>query len=181
VVLLTKTLMLDYVKAQKIGIENNEFKFFGRNYYYFRLGSKAKRWDKKEQKWEEQVLDQDNSLILEEKGYAMFFSYEKISTNEHVFGMLGQFSKLQSKGLRLNYSPSVDTMFNGYLELGIENLLNIQQKLEFREIVGKILFFDCLDSINTSDLDSTWVLKKEQNRRERIWTLMDTHETHHFE
>jgi deoxycytidine triphosphate deaminase len=130
--------------------------------------------------FENTSINETTPLMLEANGYARIWSHEKVTTSNSVFCLLGQSSSVQNKGFRLNYSPSIDIGFKGYLELGVENLLNIPQEINFLDVIGKIIFFDVSSSLNVDEMIDNYWIKIMRQRQIQQWSNADD-ETDLFE
>lgn len=167
--LLNDNLILDYKKEGLLDIEGLDLDLLHPTYYYFRLGKWAKIWDEKQRDYQPIELEGTgkNVLTIPARGYCLVQSFERFKCSSKVLAIFGQISALPRKGLRLNHSPSIDPNFTGYLELGLENLLEHPVELEYKENIGKIMFFNISETFPVREIQGT-ISEKEYKRREHL-------------
>ena len=155
--LLNHEMILSYKKEGMLDIQDFEPKLLLPTCYYFRLGKYARLWDQERRDYHLEELGEPGNevLTIPPGGYALVQSLERFTCSKKVLALFGQISELPRKGLRLNHSPSVDPNFSGYLEMGLENLLNHQRELKFGDRIGKMLFFDVSDTYPILDIRGT--------------------------
>ena len=166
--LLNDKRIVDYMKEGHLEIEDFERKNLGHTYYNFRLGSKYRIWDEKQGDWALFQLKRPKKLALTipVKGYAMIETLERFYCSGKVLVLFGQKSSIAQMGLRLNHSPSIDPYFRGFLELGLENLLDRPVEICLGDVIGKALFFDVSDTYPIAKVKA--MDKKDFERREEL-------------
>lgn len=167
--LLNDEMILRYQKEGLLDMENLNRELIHPTYCYFRLGSPVRVWDgnRKEYHLEELGEPGKEVLTIPPRGYVLIQSLERFTCSKKVLGIFGQVSALARKGLRLNHSPTIDPNFRGYLEMGLENLLDRPRELQYRELIGKVLFFDVSDTYPVPDIRGT-LSEKDYKRRETL-------------
>lgn len=167
--LLNDVMILEYKKEGLLDIEDFEPRLLHHTYYYFRLGKWVKTWDEKRKDYHSEELGEPGREVLSipVRGYALIQSLERFSCSKKVLAVFGQISALPRKGLRLNHSPTIDPNFKGYLEMGLENLLDLPRELRHGDSIGKILFFDISDTYPIGDVKGT-ISEKDYERRKTL-------------
>lgn len=167
--LLNDKMILENIKEGLLEIEEFEPKLLHPTYYYFRLGKWVGIWDEtvKDYKYEELGEAGREVLSIPAGGYALIKSLERFKCSKRILAIFGQISALPRKGLRLNHSPTIDPNFSGYLEMGLENLLDKPRELRYGDTIGKVLFFDIHDTYPVPDIKGT-ISEKEYKRRETL-------------
>lgn len=167
--LLNDEMILEYKKEGLLSIEEFEPRLLHPTYYYFRLGKWVRKWDENCSDYRSEELGEPGREVLSipSKGYALIQSLERFTCSKKVLATFGQISALPRKGLRLNHSPTIDPNFKGYLEMGLENLLNQPRELPYGECIGKIVFFDISDTYPVRDIKGT-ISEKNYSRRETL-------------
>lgn len=167
--LLNNKTILEYLNENSLEIENIDLKFLHPTYYYFRLGKWIGIWDEKNKNYHYEELGEPGNEILymKPRGYALIKSLERFKCSNKVFAFFGQTSALPRKGLRLNHSPTIDPNFSGYLEMGLENLLDKTREIRYGDVIGKVLFFSISDTYPVSDIKGT-ISEKDYKRRETL-------------
>ena len=129
--------------------------------YYFHLGSKFRRWDSKNTKWQLFELAPGNEVLtLEPNEYVLVESAERIRCSSQVMAIFGQTSSLFRKGISLKNSPAIDPNFPssgeaGYLELGLKNELSHPARIKLGDQIGKIYFFNISDTYPINSIEGT--------------------------
>jgi len=160
-------MIVEYKKEGLLDIEDFELKLLHPTYYYFRLGKWVRIWDEKRKDYHSDELGEPGKEVLSipPRGYALIQSLERFTCSKKVLAVFGQISALPRKGLRLNHSPTIDPNFKGYLEMGLENLLDQPRELRCGDTIGKIVFFDISDTYPVPDIKGT-ISETEYKRRE---------------
>ncbi len=167
--LLNDLMILNYKEKGHIDIEEMLRSNLHPTYYYFRLGKYVKLWNSSLTKIDIIELGEAGSeiLIIPAKGYALIQSLERFICSKKIVAFFSQISALPRRGLKLNHSMSIDPNFRGFLEMGLENILNVPIEIEYGENIGKILFFDISDTYPINDIKGT-ISEKEYERREHL-------------
>lgn len=167
--LLNNEMILRYKKEGLLDIEDLELELIHPTYYYFRLGSPVRMWDENRKDYHLEELGEPGKevLTLPSRGYALIQSLERFICSKRVLGIFGQISAVARKGLRLNHSPTIDPNFRGYLEMGLENLLDHPRELRYGECIGKVSFFDVSDTYPVPDIEGA-ISEKDYKRRETL-------------
>ena len=141
---LNDAFIKEYHKKGILKISERGNKMLHSTYYYFRLGRQYQIWDSNKGDYQTDVLGEPGKETFElpGKGYARIISLERFYLSSQVFGILGQISDLPALGLRLNFAPFIDPLYDGNLQLGIENLLDRAIDLKYQQPIGKVRFFD---------------------------------------
>ena len=143
-----------------------EWPELGQTWYYLRLGPKAAVWNSESKKHDDyNLLDHHNSLTLKPYEYAVVWSYEKFKCPHNIMGIFGHNSNLITEhGFALHCSPCIDPRFEGYLEIGLQNLRNENNTINYQDPIGKVIFFELEQEpeIDISDLErpSDWLRRK---------------------
>ena len=162
--LLNRNMVIHHLNDGDIAIENFEKLNLLHTYYYFRLASAYLVWDGKTKRFEKKNCDK-GMIVIPARGYVLVESYERFKLNDKVFSTVSQVSDLPLSGLRLNHSGSIDPFYSGRLEMGIENLLDVDVSVEEKRNIGKILFFNVSDSRPITRPSET-ISKEKYERRE---------------
>ena len=167
--LLDSQMITEYMKEGLLTISDFEQSMLHPTYCYFRLGKWAKVFDGQRLGYRPVVIGEPGHEILSipAHGYALIQTFERFTLSRRVLGFFGQPSALPRKGLRLNHSPTIDPLFDGYLEMGLENLLDRPAQVEYRERIGKVVFFDVSDTYPVGDIKGT-LSEKDFKRREQL-------------
>ena len=137
--------------------------FLEHTYYYFRLGELYSR-SRAEGPWNE-LSNKDRILTLEPGEYIRVKSFESFRLSSKIFAIFGASSKMIEFGLRLVHGPFVDPFYDNFLELGLQNHSTEQISLEFKQKLGKIVFFNIADTYP--------VRKKENSSLDKIMAHRD--------
>ncbi len=167
--LLNNEMILRYKKEGLLDIEDLELELIHPTYYYFRLGSPVRMWDENRKDYHLEELGEPGKevLTISSRGYVLIQSLERFTCSKRVLGIFGQISAVARKGLRLNHSPTIDPNFRGYLEMGLENLLDRPRELRYGECIGKVSFFDVSDTYPVPDIQGA-ITEKDYKRRETL-------------
>jgi deoxycytidine triphosphate deaminase len=167
--LLTDKMILEYIQEGLLEIRDFDEKFLHPTYYYFRLGKWVGIWNENVKDYHYEELGEPGREVLSipPRGYALIKSLEWFKCSKKVLAIFGHTSALPRKGLRLNHSPTIDPNFAGYLEMGLENLLDKHREIRYGDIIGKVLFFDISDTYPVRDIKGT-LSEKEYKRRETL-------------
>jgi len=167
--LLNDEMILKYKERGWLDIEDFELKLLHPTYYYFRLGKWVQIWDenRKEYSFDELGRPGKKVLCIPARGYGLIQSLERFLCSKRVLAIFGQVSALPRRGLRLNHSPTIDPNFKGYLEMGLENLLDNPKEIRYGDAIGKIAFFDISDTYPVRDVKGT-VSARDYKRRETL-------------
>lgn len=167
--LLNDGMVLEYKKEGLLDIEDFDPGLLHPTYYYFRLGKWVRIWDEERKDYHFEELGEPGREVLSisARGYALIQSLERFKCSKKVLAIFGQTSALPRKGLRLNHSPTIDPNFAGYLEMGLENLLDKPKEIRCGDIIGKIVFFDVSDTYPVRDIKGT-ISEKDYKRRETL-------------
>lgn len=167
--LLNDDLILEYKKEGLLDIEDIDRDLLHPTYYYFRIGKWIKIWDDKQRDY--QIIELGGHgkevLTIPPRGYCLVQSLERFYCSSKVLALFGQISALPRKGLRLNHSPSIDPNFRGYLEMGLENILDHPVELKYKENIGKMMFFNISETFPVREIQGT-ISEKEYKRRENL-------------
>lgn len=157
------------MKEGLLEIEGFDQKLLHPTYYYFRLGKWIKIWNGQIKDYHSDELGEPGKEVLSipPQGYALIQSLEFFSCSKKVLAIFGQISALPRRGLRLNHSPSIDPNFKGYLEMGLENLLDTPKEIKYGDYIGKILFFDISDTYPLGQIKGT-ISEEDYKRRETL-------------
>lgn len=129
--------------------------------YYFRLGRIA------------EVPDADGmqTINVERKGYivipphsvASIESFEHFTMSDNTLALLGNFTSfMRDKNLQLLHGPTIDPGWKQRLGLAIHNLGNSPTRVDFKERIGKAMFFDISDSALEEARLTPEALRREQ-------------------
>ena len=167
--LLNNEMILRYQKEGLLDIEDLKMELIHPTYYYFRLGSPVRVWNESRKEYHLEELGESGKevLTIPARGYILIQSLERFTCSKKILGIFGQVSALARKGLRLNHSPTIDPNFRGYLEMGLENLLDRPRELRHGERIGKVLFFDVSDTYPIPNIKGT-ISEKDYKRRETL-------------
>jgi len=167
--LLDDQMITEYMKRGHLSISDFEQTMLHPTYYYFRLGKWAKVFDEQRLDYRAEEIGEPGREVLSipAHGYALIQTFERFKLSGKVLGFFGQPSALPRKGLRLNHSPTIDPRFDGYLEMGLENLLDRPVQVEYRERIGKVVFFDVSDTNPVGDIKGT-LSEEDFRRREKL-------------
>lgn len=167
--LLNDEMIKGYMKEGLLDIEDFKPKLLHPTYYYFRLGKWVQIWEegRKDYHFEELGEPGREVLSIPARGYALIQSLERFKCSKKVLAIFGQTSSIPRKGLRLNHSPTIDPNFAGYLEMGLENLLDKGIEIRCGDTIGKIVFFDISDTYPVRDIKGT-ISEKDYKRRETL-------------
>lgn len=165
--LLNDKMIQHYRDQNWLDIEDFVPELIHPTYYYFRLGSPCKVWDEQQKEYHLVEISEAGAevLTIPTRGYVLIQSFERFSISTKVLAMFGQMSAIARMGLRLNHSPTIDPGFRGYLEMGLQNLLDHPRDLKFGDPVGKVLFFDISDTYPISSIKGT-ISEENYHRRE---------------
>lgn len=121
-------------------------------------------------------LEKKKFIIIEPKTYIICKSLEKFKVDDSVHGILGGKSDLINKGLIIVNGLTIDPTFEGYLEFGLFNALDVKIKLSYKEKISKVVFFDIPDL----KYEKKWLpkteLRKWQSRNLNKFTLKEMNE-----
>ncbi len=164
--LLSRKVLLQYKTEGLLDIEGFDSQYLLPAHYEFRLGRSVQLWNGKVRDYTVKALGDPGREILDipPGGYAIIMSLERFKLSKRVLGIFGQISTLVQRGLRLNHSPTIDPTFSGYLEMGVENLLNKPTEMRYGDAIGKVLFFDISDTYPIPSIKGT---RGENNFRRR--------------
>ncbi len=164
--LLNDEMIKGYMEEGLLDIEDFDPKLLLPTYYYFRLGELVRIWEEGREDYRVEELGEPGREVLSipARGYALIQSLERFKCSKKVLAIFGQRSSLPRKGLRLNHSPTIDPNFAGYLEMGLENLLDKPKEIRSGDIIGKIVFFDVSDTYPVKDIKGT-ISEKDYKRR----------------
>jgi deoxycytidine triphosphate deaminase len=113
--------------------------------YYFRLGRMA----------EVPGDDGTRTVNVERTGYivipphsvASVESFEHFTMSDNTLALLGNYTSfMRDRNLQLLHGPTIDPGWHERLGLAIHNLGNNPQRIEFKDRIGKAMFFDISDS-----------------------------------
>ena len=145
--LLTKADILKYIDGSRLLIDDFDKGALNPTFYDFHLGTTYAVWSGVRGKfYRSTVIGQDEAIVIPPRGYVLVHSLEKFHLSESVMALLGPVSDLARNGLRLNNSPFIDPGFNGWLEFGLENVLDERHILLPGRTLGKVTFFDVGDA-----------------------------------
>jgi deoxycytidine triphosphate deaminase len=129
-----------------LGIEHFEKNNLQHTSYYFRLGYNYSIFDE-DGNTQIGVIPKENPiLVIKPDDYIIVESIEIFSLSNKVKGTIGSLSEMIYKGLQINYSPFIDPLYNGWLSVGIKNLLKKDIILKYGENIGKVSFYDISDT-----------------------------------
>jgi len=167
--LLNDEMIRKYMDNHLLGIEDFDRGLLLPTHYYFRIGKWVRKWDKKDKNHHPVEIGRPGKEVFEipPKGYASIISLERFYCSDKVLAIFGQISDLALDGLRLNHSPTIDPNFAGFLEMGIENLLDWPVELAYGTPIGKILFFDISDTYPIHDIANSISASKYERRGAR--------------
>ncbi|MCH7472504.1 hypothetical protein IIA79_06080 [bacterium] len=151
-------------------IPNDDWTTLLPTWYYFRLGSIIESLDERKHEWILHDLGSHGNSVftIPSKGFLKVWSFEKFKCSNRILALIGQRARLTDEyDLRLHYSPSIDPGFDGYLRLGIENLVNEERTIEFKMTIGKVLFFDISDTYPVCSVEGT---DSERDFSTRNWS-----------
>jgi deoxycytidine triphosphate deaminase len=143
--LMNHKMISAHIEANDLGIGNFSNECLHQSYYYFRLGHRYQRWDSDKNVFQD-FVDGTDAICIPPSGYALVESYESFTLSDRVYATISQISDLVLTGLRLNHSNSIDPYFSGKLRMGLQNMLTVPVTISPLSCIGKILFFNILDS-----------------------------------
>ena len=138
--------------------------------YYFRLGDQIIRtrppdghqygpYGPPYDSYIDQVIvlsESERYFRMEPREYVRIRSFERFALDHATLAILGGLSDLHRRACQLVHSPFVDPLFpssdptsetsGGFLELGLLNLSEDSVTLEYKQLIGKIAFFDVSDT-----------------------------------
>lgn len=114
--------------------------------YYFRLGETYEIVNSPDDKEIKKLTKAKPILTIEPNQYILVRSEEIFRISDKVKVMVGSCGISVQNGIMINFSPFIDPLYDGYLEVGIKNLLNVPVHLKMLDILGKLSFFDISDT-----------------------------------
>jgi deoxycytidine triphosphate deaminase len=114
--------------------------------YYFRLGDTYEIVSSPDEKEIRKISKTKPILTVEPNQYILIRSEEIFRMSNKVKAMIGSCGLTVKNGLLVNYSPFIDPLYDGYLEVGLKNLLSVPVHLKALDIIGKLSFFDISDT-----------------------------------
>ena len=114
--------------------------------YYFRLGDTYEVVNNPDDKDIKKLTKTKPTLTIEPNQYILVRSEEVFRLSDKLKALIGSCGILVQSGILVNYSPFVDPLYDGYLEIGLKNLLTEPVHLKINDIIGKISFFDISDT-----------------------------------
>lgn len=149
--------LTSHIKIGDMEIEN-----LIKTFYYFRLG------EMKIVSPEDKMIDleQTGTGILPAGGYAYVKTIEHFHLGPQIFGILGNLTDLVKKGAQIIHSPFTDPGFEGRLFFGLRNNTNREIALDYSEKIGKISFFNIVDTnFGLEDLGNAPMIAEKMKRR----------------
>lgn len=167
--ILNDAQIVDYEKRGLLHVKDLRKELLGSTFYYFRLGRHYSVWNEKKQEFTPGVLGDPGREILKipGRGYVRIASLERFELSDRIFAQFGQISNIALMGLRLGHSPFIDPLFEGNLELAVENCLDHSIELQYGAKIGKISFFDISDTYPVHSAVGTLGKKKVERRKDR--------------
>lgn len=114
--------------------------------YYYRLGDTYEIVNGPDDKEIKKLTKTKPILTIEPDQYILVRSEEIFRLSDKLKAMVGSCGDSVQNGLIINHSPFIDPLYDGYLEVGIKNILNISVHLKMSDIIGKLSFFDISDT-----------------------------------
>ena len=137
----TENVNSSYLKILNFKIENLQH-----TSYYFRLGDTYEIVNSQDDKEIKKLTNAKPVLTVEPNQYLLVRSKELFRLSDKLKAIVGSCGDSVSNGLLINYSPFIDPLYDGYLEVGIKNLLNSPIKLKLDQHIGKLSFYDISDT-----------------------------------
>ena len=147
-----------------LSIKNFNLKNLQHTSYYFRVGSFYKIVHSPEKQELKELTRKDNILTIHPNQYILVRSAEVFKLSNKVKAMVGSNGETVASGLLLNYSPFIDPLFEGDLEIGIKNLLTEPIHLKLGQKLGKLSFFDISDTYPIEMVAGSFQEKKFEER-----------------
>lgn len=153
--LLTKEMVLEYMKQERIEIKPFEPRNFGNAFYYFRIGESIDFRESGSGKTTKVLLSEENpETELPAHSFAHISSMESFRCSRSVIAIFGGISEIAQRGLVLLHSPFIDATFEGTLDMGLSNLSGVPQRVSYYMRVGKAMFFDVSDSSPAQNIEA---------------------------
>lgn len=150
--LLNDALIEQYVNAYRgssddfMDIENFDQDMLQHTSYYFRLGAEWDLFDGDGDARPQRLSATADVLTIPPRGYVVVKSHEVFRLSSRILGIFGSVSALAARGLQMNNSAYLDPLFSGALTVGIENKLDSENVIRWKEKIGKVSFFDISDT-----------------------------------
>ena len=132
--------------SRYLTIKNFSSKNLQHTSYYFRVGHIYQIVNSAEDKKLKELTRENRILTIEPGQYILIRSAEIFTLSEKVKAFVGSHGEAVSSGLLVNYSPFIDPLYDGWLEIGVKNLLNTNIHLKMGQKIGKLSFFDISDT-----------------------------------
>lgn len=157
----------------KLDINRFDLECMNHTYYEFRLGSTYRRWSEDNGKNLGELSPGREILDIKPGEFILVQSHEMFRCSQDVMGMIGSSTSLVKKGLSLEHSPFIDPRFPGddvgVLEVAIKNELPVSRRLTFRDVIGKISFYDVSDTYPVDEISGA--SRRRIDRRKRGYAL----------
>ncbi len=122
--------------------------------YYFRFGRSAKV--KVKGGWDRMDLEANRNVMLPGRGFLKFETLETFRLPSNIWAIFGNTSNVVEECFSLIHGPFIEPWFGiasekeegvrHHLELGISNLSDEPLVLNFKQVIGKVSFFDVSDT-----------------------------------
>jgi deoxycytidine triphosphate deaminase len=160
--LIPRTLLSSYVKNKELQIDPLLEEGLGETFYYFHIGGMLKAVSP-----QEKVVDlrYDKIFSIPPHGFVRIYSLEHFRVSQRILGLFSASSEpIQRKGLSVLNSLAIDPGFTGFLEVGLVNQTEDSVVVQYKDRIGKILFFDVGDTYVLDD--KTRVTKMKESVRD---------------
>ena len=134
------------LNSRYLNIKNFSSKNLQHTSYYFRVGHIYQIVHNAENKELKELTRENNILTIEPGQYVLIRTAEIFTLSEKVKAFIGSNGDSVSNGLLINYSPFIDPLYDGWLEVGVKNLLDTKVYLKMGQKIGKLSFFDISDT-----------------------------------
>lgn len=165
--LLNRQQMITRVNNTRLNylnIRNFELKNLQHTSYYFRVGQTYKIFNS-DNNIEEKKLNNRNEIItIKPNQYILIQSAEVFILSDKVKALIGSCGVNIENGLLLNYSPFIDPLYEGWIEVGVKNLLDFDIHLKIGQKLGKVSFIDISDTYPIEIAEGTFQKSKFENR-----------------
>jgi len=134
------------LNSRYLTIKNFSSKNLQHTSYYFRVGHIYQIVHSAENKELKELTRENRILTIEPGQYVLIRTAEIFTLSEKVKAFVGSNGDAVSDGLLVNYSPFIDPLYDGWLEIGVKNLLDTKIHLKMGQKIGKLSFFDISDT-----------------------------------
>lgn len=146
--ILSGDQILEYIDKKIVYISPFQTHLLNPSSYYFTLGRIIKIFDSASSEGKIINLEDREEVKIPPNGYVLGNSHEKLdlARSRRVFASLGAPDSLIESGLLLCHGPTIDPYHNDFIQIGIQNLLPVENTIRFQMVIGKAVFFDISES-----------------------------------